>query len=190
MADSQGKFYVTTPIYYVNDRPHIGHVYTTTLADGRARYHRLRGEDGFFLTRTDEHAAKVGTMFARLVAHGYAIERALALSRRREMMGKDYAVVGDGTHRLTQTENRLPTSAVLQEMGDDQFLLTYDQYSTEHAGGHYHPYIEGNDYAYLCGNESEFALTRDEAVEYLARAEMPVVYDGDFYWSQELVGEL
>lgn len=52
-------FYVTTPIYYVNDRPHIGHVYTTTIADILARYHRLRGEDVFFLTGVDEHAAKV-----------------------------------------------------------------------------------------------------------------------------------
>ena len=54
-----GKFYVTTPIYYVNDRPHIGHVYTTTIADVVARYRRLKGEDVFFLTGVDEHAAKV-----------------------------------------------------------------------------------------------------------------------------------
>ena len=54
------KFYVTTPIYYVNDKPHIGHVYTTTLADILARYHRdLFKEDVFFLTGTDEHATKV-----------------------------------------------------------------------------------------------------------------------------------
>jgi len=53
------RFYVTTPIYYVNDRPHIGHVYTTTIADVLARYHRLAGEDVFFLTGVDEHAAKV-----------------------------------------------------------------------------------------------------------------------------------
>jgi methionyl-tRNA synthetase len=52
-------FYVTTPIYYVNDRPHIGHVYTTTIADVLARYHRLMGDDVFFLTGVDEHAAKV-----------------------------------------------------------------------------------------------------------------------------------
>ncbi len=51
--------YLTTPIYYVNDRPHIGHVYTTTVADIVARYHRLRGRDVFFLTGTDEHAAKI-----------------------------------------------------------------------------------------------------------------------------------
>lgn len=56
---SDNTFYVTTPIYYVNDRPHIGHVYTTTIADIIARYHRLCGKDVFFLTGTDEHAAKV-----------------------------------------------------------------------------------------------------------------------------------
>ena len=53
------KFYVTTPIYYVNDRPHIGHVYTTTISDILARYHRACGDEVFFLTGTDEHAAKV-----------------------------------------------------------------------------------------------------------------------------------
>ncbi len=56
---SSKKFYVTTPIYYVNDQPHIGHVYTTTIADILARYHRLFGDEVFFLTGTDEHAAKV-----------------------------------------------------------------------------------------------------------------------------------
>ncbi|MEI8140959.1 MAG: methionine--tRNA ligase [bacterium] len=53
------KFYVTTPIYYVNDRPHIGHAYTTILADVLARYHRLLGVPTFFLTGSDEHGQKV-----------------------------------------------------------------------------------------------------------------------------------
>ncbi|MEO8178631.1 MAG: methionine--tRNA ligase [Deltaproteobacteria bacterium] len=53
------SFYVTTPIYYVNDVPHIGHLYTTTVADVVARFRRLQGQDVFFLTGTDEHAAKV-----------------------------------------------------------------------------------------------------------------------------------
>ncbi len=52
-------FYVTTPIYYVNDRPHIGHGYTTVAADVLARYHRLMGLDAFYLTGTDEHGTKV-----------------------------------------------------------------------------------------------------------------------------------
>ena len=52
-------FYLTTPIYYVNDIPHIGHTYTTVLADVIARFHRMRGEQVFFLTGTDEHGQKV-----------------------------------------------------------------------------------------------------------------------------------
>jgi methionine--tRNA ligase len=51
--------YITTPIYYVNDRPHIGHAYTTTLCDVWARAMRFDGRDVFFLTGTDEHGAKV-----------------------------------------------------------------------------------------------------------------------------------
>ncbi len=53
------KFYLTTPIYYVNDKPHIGHAYTSLAADVVARYHRLKGDDVFFLTGTDEHGQKV-----------------------------------------------------------------------------------------------------------------------------------
>ncbi|HKQ68410.1 MAG TPA: methionine--tRNA ligase [Polyangiaceae bacterium] len=53
------RFYVTTPIYYINDVPHLGTAYTTIAADVLARYHRLRGEETFFLTGTDEHGLKL-----------------------------------------------------------------------------------------------------------------------------------
>ena len=53
------KFYITTPIYYVNGAPHLGHAYTSTAADALARWHRLAGEEVFFLTGTDEHGQKV-----------------------------------------------------------------------------------------------------------------------------------
>ena len=52
-------FYVTTPIYYVNDAPHIGHAYTTVAGDVLTRWHRQRGEDVWFLTGTDEHGQKI-----------------------------------------------------------------------------------------------------------------------------------
>ncbi len=54
-----GTFYITTPIYYVNDEPHIGHAYSTILADVLSRYHRLFGDEVFFSTGTDEHGLKV-----------------------------------------------------------------------------------------------------------------------------------
>ena len=53
------KFYITTPIYYVNDVPHIGHAYTTLACDIISRFKRLDGFDVFFLTGTDEHGQKV-----------------------------------------------------------------------------------------------------------------------------------
>ena len=59
MPDSPKKFYLTTPIYYVNARPHIGHAYTTVVADVIARRHRLLGDETFFLTGTDEHGQKI-----------------------------------------------------------------------------------------------------------------------------------
>ncbi|MDQ7011563.1 MAG: class I tRNA ligase family protein, partial [Mariprofundaceae bacterium] len=52
-------YYVTTPIYYVNDEPHLGHIYTTIAADVLARHQRLNGKDVFFLTGVDEHGQKV-----------------------------------------------------------------------------------------------------------------------------------
>ena len=56
---SKRTYYITTPIYYVNDVPHIGHIFTTTVCDTLARYHRLLGEDVRFLTGTDEHGQNI-----------------------------------------------------------------------------------------------------------------------------------
>ncbi|HKP96808.1 MAG TPA: methionine--tRNA ligase [Fibrobacteria bacterium] len=59
MSEANKTFYITTPIYYVNDAPHIGHSYTTILADVLTRFHKLAGDRTFFLTGTDEHGQKV-----------------------------------------------------------------------------------------------------------------------------------
>ncbi|MCQ9208940.1 MAG: class I tRNA ligase family protein, partial [Omnitrophica bacterium] len=53
------KFYITTPLYYVNAKPHIGHSYTNIVSDCIARYKRLKNYEVFFLTGTDEHGQKV-----------------------------------------------------------------------------------------------------------------------------------
>ncbi|MET0854462.1 MAG: class I tRNA ligase family protein, partial [Microterricola sp.] len=58
MSDGS-SFFVTTPIFYVNDVPHIGHAYTEVAADVLARWHRQRGDDTWFLTGTDEHGQKI-----------------------------------------------------------------------------------------------------------------------------------
>src|SRR4029077_1864952 len=59
MSGVAQPFYVTTPIYYVNDVPHIGTAYTTVAADALARWRRLHGDDGFFLKGTNEHGLKM-----------------------------------------------------------------------------------------------------------------------------------
>ena len=56
---SRQPFYLTTPIYYINARPHLGHAYTTIVADAMCRYRRLAGGDVHFLTGTDEHGDKI-----------------------------------------------------------------------------------------------------------------------------------
>src|SRR4030042_5166644 len=63
-TSKSGKFYITTPIYYVNDVPHIGHAYTTIVSDVLARWNRPHGKDVFFLTGTDDHGKKVATAAA------------------------------------------------------------------------------------------------------------------------------
>src|SRR2546426_74897 len=63
------KFYVTTPIYYVTARPHLGSLYSTLLADVVARWEKLKGKKVFFLTGTDEHGQKVAEAAARANKH-------------------------------------------------------------------------------------------------------------------------
>ena len=62
---SESVFYLTTPIYYINARPHLGHAYTTVIGDAMARYRRLRGDRVWFLTGTDEHGERIAQIAAQ-----------------------------------------------------------------------------------------------------------------------------
>ncbi len=122
-----GKFYITTPIYYVNDRPHIGHVYTTTIADIVARYHRLCGDDVFFLTGTDEHAAKVVDAAAErgLTTLQWAEQNAQALLdsfKKLDIRNDDFVRTSQPRHK----------DKVQQYVGD--LLKTGDVYLGEYEG--------------------------------------------------------
>ena len=103
MPQSQ-RFYVTTPIYYVNDRPHLGHVYTTMVADVVARFHRLKGDDTFFLTGVDEHATKVSEKAAEkgLSVKAWADQNAAAFRdvfKRLEMTNDDFVRTSENRHK-------------------------------------------------------------------------------------------
>ena len=86
------KFYLTTPLYYVNARPHLGHTYTTIVADTVARYQRMRGYDVVFLTGTDEHGETVARSARRAgqEPQAFADEVAGAYQRLWRTLGLDY----------------------------------------------------------------------------------------------------
>ena len=77
------RFYVTTPIYYVKDAPHVGHAYTTVNADALARWHRLIGDEVFFLTGTDEHGQKVARAAEAAGAGAAGVDRPAGPPLRR-----------------------------------------------------------------------------------------------------------
>ncbi len=96
-------FYVTTPIYYVNDVPHIGHAYTTIAADALARWHRLNGRDVRFLTGTDEHGQKVARAAAKLgrtpqVHVDTTVQRFTALWTRLDIQYDDFIRTTEARH--------------------------------------------------------------------------------------------
>lgn len=100
----RSRFYVTTPIYYVNDRPHLGHVYTTMVADVVARYHRLIGDETFFLTGVDEHAAKVSEKAAEMgmTPQAWADQNAAAFREvfeRLEITNNDFVRTSSEHHK-------------------------------------------------------------------------------------------
>ncbi len=109
MAEQPNTFYVTTPIYYVNDKPHLGHVYTTMVADVVARYHRLKGDDTFFLTGVDEHAAKVVDKAAEmgLSTEQWAEQNAAAFRQtfeKLEMTNNDFVRTSSDQHKQKVSE--------------------------------------------------------------------------------------
>ncbi|MEQ8834867.1 MAG: methionine--tRNA ligase [Miltoncostaeaceae bacterium] len=110
------SFYITTPIYYVNGEPHIGHAYTTIMTDIIARHHRQRGEDVFFLTGTDEHGAKIAESAER--AGREPKEHADLLSARFRALGG----VLDSTHdffiRTTDPEHEDGVQRLVQQIHD------------------------------------------------------------------------
>ena len=113
---TEGTFYVTTPIYYVNDKPHIGHAYTTVLADVLARYHRLMWRDTFFLTGTDEHGQKVQKAAQR---NGLApIEQCDATVVRFKELWKKLRITHDDFIRTTEKRHTEVVREILQDLYD------------------------------------------------------------------------
>ncbi|MDE0837758.1 MAG: methionine--tRNA ligase [Kiritimatiellae bacterium] len=118
------NFYVTTPIYYVNDKPHIGHAYTTILADVLARYHRLAGDETMFLTGTDEHGQKV-----QQAAEAGGIspqEHADHTVVRFQELWERLEVTHDDFIRTTEERHRTIVQKILQDLYDRDEIYAAD----------------------------------------------------------------
>ena len=122
-----GRFFLTTPIYYVNDVPHIGHAYTTVIADALARWHRLVGDDVFFLTGTDEHGLKIARAAE---AHGVSPqEQADATAARFREAWDLLDVAPDRFIRTTDADHGVAVQKFLQQVHDNGHL-----YKSTYAG--------------------------------------------------------
>ncbi len=120
------SFYLTTPIYYVNDAPHIGHAYTTVHADVLARWRRLHGDDVLFLTGTDEHGLKIQRAAEE---RGVSpIEWADITSARFRDAWAEIDISYDDFIRTTEDRHRTSVQAFLQQVYDNGFieLATYE----------------------------------------------------------------
>jgi methionyl-tRNA synthetase len=116
------RFYLTTPIYYVNDAPHIGHAYTTVIADAVARWHRLLGDDVFFLTGTDEHGLKV-----QRAAEANGVSPKEWVDRTTERFREAWQQLGityDDYIRTTEPRHATAVQALLQKVHDNGYIRT------------------------------------------------------------------
>ena len=124
---SNSTFYVTTPIYYVNDKPHIGHAYTTVLADVLARYHRAAGDDVWFLTGTDEHGQKVQKAAEK---NGMTpIEQCNSTVVRFQELWKRLGITNDDFIRTTEERHWKIVQAIMQDLYDRDLI-----YKAEYKG--------------------------------------------------------
>jgi methionyl-tRNA synthetase len=127
-----GTFYLTTPIYYVNDRPHLGHAYTTILADTMTRYHRLAGDDVWMLTGTDEHGDKIAQAAAKagVSPQAMADQNSAAFRETWGALGIEYS----DYIRTTEERHKTVVQAVLQKLWDKGEIFL-DKYGGQYCVG-------------------------------------------------------
>ena len=115
-----GRFYITTPIYYANDAPHVGSAYTTVNADALARWHRLVGDETLFLTGTDEHGQKVADAAAKngVSPHEWTDQTSARFREAWDALDISY----DDFIRTTEARHRLSVQKFLTTIYDNGYI--------------------------------------------------------------------
>ena len=117
---TMSRFYITTPIYYINAEPHLGHAYTTMVADAIARSRRLMGDDVFFLTGTDEHGQKVERAAQKAGMDPHAFADRIA-AKYRDLF-KTLNISNDDFIRTTEPRHIKASQAIWQRVKDRGYL--------------------------------------------------------------------
>jgi hypothetical protein len=136
----------------------------------------------------DSQAATVGAAFARVATRGFSLERATRLARRQVMMGMDYGVVGDGTHRLTRGLD--PVLLDIEPEGEDRYRVRCETFAEGQVGATTRVPLAGDDRGRLRGGAAVRSLDRAGLAALLADTDAPVVYDGTVVWPEALVSRL
>ncbi|MDH5717737.1 MAG: methionine--tRNA ligase [Spirochaetia bacterium] len=126
MSKNKEKYYISTPIYYVNSHPHIGHAYTTIACDTMARYQKLLGKDVFFLTGTDEHGDKI--VKAATQSSKTPEEYTNEISNEFKKTWENLHICNDDFIRTTEERHKKVVQTILNRIYDkgDIYLSEYE----------------------------------------------------------------
>ena len=184
------RFFLTTPIYYVNDAPHIGHAYTTVTADAISRWHRLLGDDVFFLTGTDEHGLKVAQSAeeAGITPQQQADRNAARFQEAWQLL----QISNDDYIRTTEPRHHAAVQALLSKVKDNgdieidtyigPYCVSCEAYykEAELVDGKFCPVHTGKEVSWLEEENWFFRLSRyqDRLVEWIEQDPSPIQPEG------------
>ena len=184
------RFFLTTPIYYVNDAPHIGHAYTTVTADAISRWHRLLGDDVFFLTGTDEHGLKVAQSAeeAGITPQAQADRNAARFQEAWQLL----EISNDDYIRTTEPRHHVAVQALLSKVKDNgdieldtyvgPYCVSCEAYykEAELVDGKFCPVHTGKEVSWLEEENWFFRLSRyqDRLVEWIEQDPSPIQPEG------------
>jgi len=136
----------------------------------------------------DNSAAVFGATFARLLINGFSIGRALELARRRILPTHQYLVLGDGTHQISQGDDVFPGTTLIGLSENGEYKIGLDVSPVRQVGGVYQPVFEEN--IHLSGKTVMKPITKSGILKFLQDANSPVLFDQEYYWSDEFYVDL
>lgn len=140
----------------------------------------------------DDSATTVGTDFGRLLIHGFEIERAITLARRQVMAGKDYMIIGDGTHSLTQAQDLTTGYQIVNSRDDGKYDVAHKACMLGSTGATWQSQLRSDGRASLCGSAQTFEISEAELNCFLSNGDgdHPIVFDGKLTWRTDLSEQL